>query len=103
MKIKEVEVKNFKSVDQLKISEINDVLILVGRNHSGKSVIMDALRVVTGNLMIDKKDFHSDKGNISISVKLEFSSSDLEYLHKNGVCGKARKYEAWKNAYSLYR
>ncbi len=98
VKIKEVEVKNFKSVDQLKISEINDVLILVGRNHSGKSVIMDALRVVTGNLMIDKKDFHSDKGNISISVKLEFSSSDLEYLHKNGVCGKARKYEAWKNA-----
>jgi len=97
VRIKGIEIKNYRSVDSLKISDINDVLILVGRNNSGKSVIMDAIRVVTGNMPVSEKDFHSSQGNISITMTLEFLPSDLAYLHKNGVCGKAKKYEIWKN------
>ena len=37
MKITQLSIKNFKSVEELVIRDIEDVLILVGRNNAGKS------------------------------------------------------------------
>ena len=48
MKITDIIIKNFKSVRELHIKDITDVLILVGKNNSGKSSILDAIRAALG-------------------------------------------------------
>ena len=40
MKIKRLHIKNYKSIKELEIDDAQDALILVGRNNSGKSVIL---------------------------------------------------------------
>ena len=38
MRIEYLLIRNFKSIRELEINDIEDVLILVGRNNAGKSV-----------------------------------------------------------------
>lgn len=96
MKISRLSIHNFKSVDKLVIKDIDDVLILVGRNNSGKSVILDAIRAVAGSYFVTDKDFHSNEGNIVIGMTLDISNDDLVYMHNNGVVGKYKRFELWK-------
>lgn len=44
MKIKSVEIKNFKSLKEVKIENIGDFNVFIGKNNSGKTAIFDALR-----------------------------------------------------------
>lgn len=97
MKITYLHIKNFKSVEDLSITDIKDVLILVGRNNSGKSVMLDAIRAVAGDYRISPQDFHSQEGNIIIDVKLLIDQSDLEYMHANGILGHYKSYRLWKS------
>ena len=55
MRILELEIKNFKSVNLIKITDIDMCLILVGCNNSGKSTIMDAIQAVTGDYKVTKQ------------------------------------------------
>ena len=70
MKITQLSIKNFKSVEELVIRDIEDVLILVGRNNAGKSVMLDAIRAVSGDYAISEADFHHRDGNITIGIQL---------------------------------
>lgn len=40
MRIEYLLIRNFKSIRELEINDIEDVLILVGRNNAGKSVVL---------------------------------------------------------------
>ena len=93
MKITQLSIKNFKSVEELVIRDIEDVLILVGRNNAGKSVMLDAIRAVSGDYAISEADFHHRDGNITIGIQLLITDEDLEYLHpavisSSSHCGK---------------
>ena len=77
MKITQLSIKNFKSVEELVIRDIEDVLILVGRNNAGKSVMLDAIRAVSGDYAISEADFHHRDGNITIGIQLLITDEDL--------------------------
>lgn len=96
MKISRLIIKNYKSIQSMEISDIDDVLILVGRNNSGKSIILDAIRAVTGDCAVTEADFHSSEGNIIIQMSLKLSAEDLKYLHRNGIIGKFKHFDLWK-------
>ena len=96
MKITYMHIKNFKSIKDVTIDKIEDVLILVGRNNAGKSVILDALRAVTGDYKISEADFNSYEGNILVGLSLLIAKSDIEYMHHNGVLGNFKNYDLWK-------
>jgi len=49
MKIRELKIKNFRSIYDLTLN-LSDLTILIGRNNSGKSSILDAIRIVFENL-----------------------------------------------------
>ena len=49
MEIKYLSIKNFKSIRHMEISDIQNALILVGKNNTGKSSILHALRAVEGS------------------------------------------------------
>ena len=55
MRISSLYIKNFKSIQELKINQIENALILVGKNNTGKTVILDAILALTGDYQIKEK------------------------------------------------
>ena len=60
MRLKELRIQNYKSISDLRMTDIENALILVGKNNTGKTAILDAIRVVTGNCAIEMDDFQED-------------------------------------------
>lgn len=95
MKIADLRIQNFKSIHTMHIKDIENALIMVGQNNTGKTTVLDAIRAVGGDYQITPDDFHEDGANVEISVSLEFSEEDLEQLHRNGIVSKYRRQESW--------
>lgn len=82
MQITDLWIRNFKSIRSIHIENIENALILVGQNNTGKTVVLDALRVVIGNYEIGEEDFLEDYPNIEIRVSLKIQEEDLKRFHK---------------------
>ncbi len=95
MKINYIKIKNYKSIEELEITDIEDVLILVGRNNAGKSVVLDAIRAVSGYYVISGNDFNNSEGNIVISMKLAIDDNDLRYMCDKGTVSNFKHYDLW--------
>ena len=80
MYLSSLQIKNFRCFDdQSHIIEFNSGLtVLVGENDSGKSAILDAIRVVLGTTdlgwhRIEITDFHNEDSSKEISIVCKFS------------------------------
>ena len=82
MQITELQIRNFKSIQNLHISQVENALILVGKNNTGKTAVLDAIRSVSGAYQIQLEDFQEDFPNIEISVVLAVTKEDLHGLHE---------------------
>ena len=58
MQIKYLGIKNFKSIQELEIHDIETALILVGKNNTGKTGVLDAIRAVTGDFQVRESHFN---------------------------------------------
>lgn len=96
MKIIDIHIKNFKSIRDLHIRGIENALILVGQNNTGKTTVMDAIRAAGGGYRIGPEDFEEDGANIEIRAELFFTEEDLELLRRRGIVSQYRKPEAWR-------
>lgn len=96
MRIVSLTIKNFKSIRSLTISDIENALIIVGKNSVGKTVILDAIRAVAGQYVVKRGDFNSANSNVEIKVSLEISEADLELLNRNGIVSHYKRYDAWR-------
>ena len=96
MQITYLNIKNFKSIRQLEIRNIENSLILVGKNNTGKTVVLDAIRAVTGNYIIKETDFNEKKQKIEIAMTLSITEEDLHQLHAYGLVSSYKRYELWK-------
>ncbi|MBQ5473176.1 MAG: AAA family ATPase, partial [Lachnospiraceae bacterium] len=96
MKISSIIIDNFKSVRHMEINDIDNAFILVGKNNTGKTVVLDAIRAVAGNYTIKPENFNTYGKNIEISITLDIEEEDLVLLNRNGVVSKYKKYELWK-------
>lgn len=117
MFLSEIHIKNFRCFDETDhIIRFNSGLnVLVGENDSGKSAVIDAIRIVLGTTdqgwyKIDSTDFYNeDKSReISISCRFENLSSDecasfLECLTYEGVATEKKPilYLFWTCKYLL--
>ena len=95
MKITDMYIHNFKFIHNMQIRNIENALILVGQNNTGKTTVLDAVRAVGGEYEITPEDFGEDGANIEISVTLEFTPEDLELLHRGGMVSQYRRKDAW--------
>lgn len=96
MQIKSLHIENFKSIRELTISDIENALILVGKNNTGKTVVIDAIRAVTGNYTVRENDFNEKKQNIEIAMVLTITEEDLHQFHTHGVVSAYKRYELWE-------
>ena len=77
MQIKFLNIKNFKSIRELEIRDVENCLILVGKNNTGKTVVLDAIRAVTGNYKVRETDFNERRQNIEITMTLQITEEDV--------------------------
>ena len=50
MKISYLHIKNFKSIRDLELKDLENALILVGKNNTGKTVVISAILLAAGEL-----------------------------------------------------
>lgn len=96
MQIKSLHIKNFKSIRELEIRDVENSLILVGKNNTGKTVVLDAIRAVIGDYTARETDFNEKKQNIEIAMTLDITEEDLHQFHANGSVSLYKRYDSWK-------
>lgn len=96
MRFTGIWIRNFKSIRDMKISDIENALILVGKNNTGKTSILDAIRAVTGNYEIRETDFDEARQNIEIGVELAITDEDRRAMHRAGIVSRYKRYEVWE-------
>ena len=77
------------------IKEVENALILVGKNDTGKTAVLDAIRAVGGDYIVKEEDFRENFPNVEIQVEIRFAGEDLKRFHKYGIVSTYRRYDAW--------
>ena len=73
MKIKAIEIKNWRSIKELKISA-QDLMIVIGQNNHGKSNLLSAILFFFGEIKHQDLDF--SQGAQELFVEIEFTNLD---------------------------
>ncbi|EEV24882.1 ATP-dependent OLD family endonuclease [Actinobacillus minor 202] len=73
MKIQSIEIKNWRSIKELKIAA-QDLMIIIGQNNHGKSNLLSAILFFFGEIKHHDLDF--SQGSQELFVELEFTDLD---------------------------
>src|SRR5699024_10744592 len=95
MRIEWIHIRNFRFIRDLEIRDIENALILVGRNNVGKTAVLNALCAVEGQYRIQPSDFNEKKQNVEIDISLRITDEDLEILHRQRKVSSYRRFESW--------
>lgn len=93
MKIESLKIKNYKSIQELEIKQLENACILVGKNNTGKTAILDAIMTACGQKEVCKKHFNEMSRNIEISLQLSLSKEDLQLIHREGLISRFKRWE----------
>ncbi|HIZ80441.1 MAG TPA: ATP-binding protein [Candidatus Lachnoclostridium stercorigallinarum] len=96
MKFSRIIIRNFKSIREMEIREIENALILVGKNNTGKTSVLDAIRMLGGSYVPAERDFNEKMQNIEVEVFLEITEEDLRRMHLLGIVSAYKRYEVWE-------
>lgn len=96
MRFTYIRIRNFKSIRDIELSEIDSALILVGKNNTGKTSVLDAVRLMTGGRKAQESDFLESGQNIEIETRLQIEKEDLRLFHELAVVSAYRRYEVWE-------
>lgn len=96
MKIVAISIENFKSIKKMTIDEVDNAMILVGKNNTGKTVILDALLALSDTYEIKETDFLTKNINIEIGVTISIDDEDLLSLNDRGAVSRYKRYEVWE-------
>lgn len=99
MRIVYLRIRHFKSIQDMEIRDIENALILVGQNNTGKTTVLDAIRAVGGVYGMKPEDFDEDGSNIEIEVGISYQEEDFKQLQSSGVISKFRKLDSWKEEF----
>ena len=95
MKIIYIKIKNYKSIRELEITDIENALILVGKNNTGKTSVIDALLLASDLKPAPSHEFLDISKPIDISIQIEFTEEDLNYYYSRGILCKSKSFEKW--------
>ena len=97
MRIESIHIKNFKSIRDMRIGTIENALILVGKNNTGKSSVVDAIRAVFGMYQVSETDFNEKRQNVEIKILLLITEEDRLLLHELGKVSMYKRYYVLEN------
>lgn len=96
MRLETLHIRNLKFIRDMRLSDIGNALILVGRNNTGKSSILKVIRALAGACTFEEEDFNEKGQNIEIEVALRMEEEDLRLFFANGLVSTYRRWEAWR-------
>lgn len=96
MRIVSIHIKNFKSIRDMEINRIENALILVGKNNTGKTSVVDAIRAAFGIYQVSEADFNEKKQKIEIGIRLQITEEDMHLLHQLGKVSMYKRYQVWE-------
>ncbi len=99
MKISQLSIKNFKSINELTLHNIDYAMIIVGKNSTGKSSILDAILAVAGLHKFHEDDFTGGDRPVEITVVLDITDDDLQNLHSRFVVSRYKRFDQWKKEF----
>ena len=99
MQLTYLHIHNFKSIRDMEIRDIDRALILVGKNNTGKTSILDAVCAVCGCYQVQEADFNEREQAIRIDASFSISSEDLALFHRMGIVSQYRRYEVWRRVF----
>ena len=99
MRLTYIHIQNFKSIRDMEIRDIDRALILVGKNNTGKTSVLDAVCAALGCYEVQEQDFNEQGQAVRIAVRLELSGEDLELFHRLGRVSKYRRRDAWLKSF----
>ncbi len=108
MRLKELRIQNYKSISDLRMTDIEKCPDPRGQEQYRQTAVLDAIRVVTGNCAIEMDAFQEDYANIEISLCLILNDNDLQILHHAGKISTYRRFDKWfqdfkKNCHPMMR
>ena len=95
MKINYLKIVNFKSILGLEINNMENSLILVGKNSTGKTSVIDAILITAGLRQINSHEFLNSSKPVEISMQISLTDDDLNYYYTKGILSKTRNYDKW--------
>ena len=66
MKLQKLVIKNFRGIKEQEITDIGDAVAFIGKNNSGKSAILTAIRFLYGDYAVEEKDFYKDSSDMEV-------------------------------------
>lgn len=96
MKVSYIHIQNYKNIKELEIKQADQALILVGKNNTGKTTVLDALRLAVGDIEIKKSEYFNPNLPVVIEMILEFLPEDINYFWTNGIVSNYKRYDTWK-------
>ena len=70
MRINYLKIVNFKSIRGLEINNMENSLILVGKNSTGKTSVIDAILITAGLRQVNSHEFLNSSKPVEISQPL---------------------------------
>lgn len=95
MNIQKLIIRNYKSIRDLCLNDLEQALILVGKNSTGKTSVLEVIRAIAGTYQISISDFRDTAHPVTAEVELALSEEDLQTFHTNGVISQAKEYNDW--------
>ena len=95
MKITYIKIQNFKSISELIVEDMENALILVGKNNTGKTAVIDAIRLVAGEHEVKSWEFLAPGLSIHIFIRMELDEAYLTQLCSQGIISKKKKFDTW--------
>ena len=99
MKISYLRIKNFKSIQDLEIKELDNALILVGKNNTGKTVVIDAICLAAGQFEIKPRHFLNQEEPVTVAMEVELGEEDLKNFHLKGLVSEEKEYDLWEQQF----
>lgn len=85
MKIIYIKIKNYKSIRELEINDIENALILVGKNNTGKTSVIDALLLASDLKPAPAHEFLDITKPIDISIQIIYGRGFKLLLFKRNT------------------
>ena len=69
--IRKIEVNNFRCLKEYSVSLEEDLTVFVGENDSGKSSLIEVLKLIFENSFPEREDFYNDSSEMSVSIQMD--------------------------------
>ena len=88
MKLVSISVKNYRSLKSTPIIRLKDLSLLIGENNSGKSNLLNAIKLVLTSCPVDSEDFYDIKEKIIIDFQIKDFSPEEKEIFEDFLSGE---------------